>query len=100
MSDCKCFSCSCKRLLEENKISNEVYDALLAGYFYGQTKIYESCLDTFNKFNIKSTSISDENTIGGHVACIEYNCGECQWLLEEVVSDNEVLKQLIKESTH
>lgn len=99
MSDCKCFSCSCKKLLEENKISNEVYDALLAGYLYGQTRIYESCLNTFNKFNIRSTSISDRDTIGGLVARIEYNCGECQCLLEDVVSDNEVLIQLIKQST-
>ena len=99
MNTCKCFSCFCNKLLEENKISKDIYDALLAGYFYGQEKIYKSSLNTFKKFNMKATSISDDETIGGHIACMEYNYGETQCLLEDVISNNEVLKQLVKQST-
>ena len=71
---CNCVVCRYSR--------GEVSDDYYKGYLQGEVDSKNSILNSFAKYNLKPTSIT-ENSVGGVLTCIQHENDEAGVLLEE-----------------
>lgn len=95
---CKCFSCQLSRLVNDDKISKEMYLAMLGAYYFARKNTLEEFIKVMEKHGVKYTSLSDDETWGGDYAA--YICdleGDCS-SLDGVMSlmENEDIKNVLE----
>lgn len=95
MSNCKCFVCQCSKLLKKKKISEKIYNSLILGYYLGEYVAYTNTFKILKKARIEPTNLMDKD-IGGMAARVESSHEYAKYVLDTIVKEYKLFKNIIK----